>query len=367
MERKKAMKIPPRLTKGDKVAILSPSAGLPSIFPHVYELGLKRVEEVFGLEAVEFPSARKSPGFLAANPQARADDINAAFSDPSIKAIIATIGGNDQVRILPYLDQKLIAAHPKIFLGYSDNTNLHLQLWNWGMVSYYGANLMTQFAMQGKMHDYTVRSIRKALFESSIGEIHPSSEWTDEDLPWDDPGNLQKKRTLYPNAGWDWHQHEGKEVEGILWGGCLEVLEQHLAIRHYLPAPEKLSDAVLFLETSEEMPSEGFVYRFFLSLAELGLLQKFKAILIGRPKTQFCGKFPSEGRELFIAHQKQAIKRALKDTHSDALTIFNVDFGHTDPQLLLPSGGKVLINGSEKKLFLIDRMLSFIENGVENE
>lgn len=341
------MKTPPRLKKGDRVAVLSPSAGLPAIFPHVYELGLKRIRDVFGLEPVEFPSTRKM-----ASPEARADDINAAFADPLIKAIFATIGGNDQMRVLPHLDQKLIAAHPKSFVGYSDNTNLQLLLWNLGIISYYGANVMTQFGMQGKMHDYTVRSIQKALFEDEVGEVHASSEWTDEDLPWDDPANLQKNRTLYSNAGWEWHQYEGKTVEGTLWGGCLEVLEMHLLTRSYLPSPEKLSDAILFVETSEEMPTEGFVYRFFAAMAELGFLQKFKALLVGRPKAQFCGKFPTEGRAPFIAHQKQAIKRALKDYRCDLLTVFNVDFGHTDPQILLPNGGRAWLNGSEKKLIL---------------
>ncbi len=341
------MKTPPRLKKGDKVAVLSPSAGLPAIFPHVYELGLKRIRDVFGLEPVEFPSTRKMT-----SPEARADDINAAFADPSIKAIFATIGGNDQMRVLPHLDQKLIAAHPKIFVGYSDNTNLHLLLWNLGIVSYYGANVMTQFGMQGRMHDYTIRSIRKALFEDEIGEVHAASEWTDEDLPWDDPANLQKSRTLYPNAGWEWHQHEGKAAEGTLWGGCLEVLEMHLLTRSYLPSLDRLTDAVLFVETSEEMPTEGFVYRFFAAMAELGILQKFKALLVGRPKAQFCGKFPTEGREPFIAHQKQAIKNALKDYRCDLLTVFNVDFGHTDPQILLPNGGRACLNGSEKQVIL---------------
>lgn len=99
---------PPPLKKGDKVAILSPSSGLPYVFPWVYEQGLSQMKEIFGLEPVEFPTARKSPDYLSQHPEARAGDINAAFADPSIKGIIATIGGNDQIRILPYLDVELI-------------------------------------------------------------------------------------------------------------------------------------------------------------------------------------------------------------------------------------------------------------------
>ena len=128
---------PSALKPSDKVAIVSPSSGMPFLFPWVYEQGLERLKQVFQLEPIEYPTARQSPEYLSRNPKARAEDINRAFADPSIKGIIATIGGNDQIRILPYLDKKIIGATPKIFMGYSDCTNLHLFLWNLGIISYY--------------------------------------------------------------------------------------------------------------------------------------------------------------------------------------------------------------------------------------
>lgn len=343
-------KIPSKLQKGDKVAIISPSAGLPFVFPWVYELGLKRLREVFQLEPIEFPTARKSPEYLEKNPKARADDVNSAFADKSIKAIIATIGGNDQIRILPYLDVNTIASNPKSFLGYSDNTNLQLILWNLGIVSYYGGNLMTQFAMQGKMHDFTVRYLKKALFEEEIGEFQAASEWTDYDLNWEDPQNLTKMRPLYKSDGWHWHNYENKILEGRLWGGCLEVLDLHLSVRKYLPPLDQLSDSILFLETSEEMPTEGFVYRFLAALGELGILKKLKGLLLACPKAQFCGKTPTEGREAYIANQELAVKKALTDYDCNLLTVFNLNFGHTDPQIIIPNGGIALIDGIKKTI-----------------
>lgn len=338
------------LKKHDRVAILSPSAGLPAIFPWVYELGLKRLQEIFHLTPVEFPTARMHPSKLT--PERRAEDINKAFADPTIKAIIATIGGNDQYRILPYLDAKTIQANPKPFLGYSDNTNLHLYLWNLGITSYYGCNLMNQLAMQGAMHDFTVQSIRKALFEPPIGPIAASSTWTDFDLPWDSPQNLQETRPLYPSEGWDWHNNQGQKVTGKLWGGCLEVIAYHLYTKKYLPDPSKLKNTILYLETSEEMPSSGFIYRFFAALHELGYLNQFQALLMGRPKAQFCGHFPPEGRETFAKLQKEAIKKALHDTKAPLLTVFDLNIGHTDPQVLVPNGGMATINGKVKELSL---------------
>jgi muramoyltetrapeptide carboxypeptidase LdcA involved in peptidoglycan recycling len=341
---------PLSLKSGDKVAIVSPSFGMPFFFPWVYEQGLNRLKEVFNLNPVEFPTARQSPEYLSQNPQARADDINTAFADSSIKGIIVTIGGNDQIRILPYLNKKVISENPKVFMGYSDNTNLHLFLWNLGIVSYYGGAIMTQFAMGGGMQEYTINSIKKAIFSPSIGQINAAPEYSDADLDWADKQNLSKKRPMSSSTGWLWHNNQKQIIKGRLWGGCLEVLDLHLSVRRYLPNFELLDDTVLFIETSEEMPSEGFVYRFIAALAELGLLKKFKAILMGYPKAQFCDKQPPEGREAFIANQQSAVKNALKDYGSKIPVIFNMNFGHTDPQIIIPNGGMVSIDGHAKTI-----------------
>jgi muramoyltetrapeptide carboxypeptidase LdcA involved in peptidoglycan recycling len=338
------------LKAGDKVAIISPSSGMPFLFPWVYKLGLNQIRETFELVPVEFPTACQSPEYLSQNPQARAKDINEAFSDPSIKGIIATIGGIDQIRILPYLDKGLIARNPKIFMGYSDCTNLHLFLWNLGIVSYYGGAVMTQFAMGGGMQDYTINSIKKALIEPPIGHVSTASEYSDADIDWADESNLNKKRPMYPSEGWSWHNTQDQIIEGRLWGGCLEVLDLHLSVRRYLPDFEKLDSTVLFLETSEEMPSEGLVYCFIAALAEIGLLQRFKAILMAYPKAQFCDRQPPEGRDAFILNQQNAVKKALKDYKINLPVIFNMNFGHTDPQIIIPSGGIVKINCGAKTI-----------------
>lgn len=341
---------PISLKPHDKIAIVSPSSGMPFLFPWVYEQGLDRLRKIFQLEPVEFPSSRKSPEFLSQNPQARAEDINSAFADPSIKGIIATIGGNDQIRILPYLDKKVISANPKIFMGYSDCTNLHLFLWNLGIISYYGGAIMTQFAMGGGMEEYTINSIRKAIFDPPIGQVFAASEYSDADLDWSDKQNLSKKRPMYQSQGWVWHNDRNGIIEGRLWGGCLEVLDLHLSVKHYLPDFDQLNDSILFIETSEEMPSEGFVYRFLAALAELHMLDRFQAILMAYPKAQFCDKQAPEGRETFIANQQKAVISALQDYNVTIPVIFHMNFGHTDPQMIVPNGGNVKINGSLKTI-----------------
>lgn len=341
---------PEPLKPGDKVAIISPSAGLPSVFPWVYRQGLQRIREIFHLEPVEFPTACASPGYLSANPQARAKDVNDAFADPTIKGIIATIGGNDQVRILSYLDKDLISKNHKRFFGYSDCTNLHLFLWNLGMTSYYGGAVMTQFAMGGEMDPYTIESLQKGLFSPTIGHVTACNVWSDIDLDWANRENLSKKRGRYPSTGWLWHNNKGALIQGKLWGGCLEVLTFHLSIKRYLPSVEELDGTILYIETSEEMPHEVFVYRFLAALAELDILNRFKAILVGYPKAQFMGQEPPEGRAAYLANQQQAIKQALIDYEVSMPVIFNMNFGHTDPQMLIPNGAIATIDGKNKTI-----------------
>lgn len=341
---------PPPLKPGDKVAIVSPSSGLPFIFPKVYEQGLNRMKEVFKLQPIEYPTARQSPAYLSKNPEARAEDINTAFADSSIKGIIATIGGNDQIRILPYLDKEVISANPKVFMGYSDCTNLHLFLWNLGLISYYGGAVMTQFAMGGGMQEYTIHSIKKAVFDSPIGQIEAALEYSDADLDWADDQNLNKKRPMYPSKGWLWHNNLNQVIKGKLWGGSLEILDLHLSVKRYLPSFDQLDGTILYIETSEEMPSEGFVYRFIAALAELGVLKRFKAILMAYPKAQLFGKEPPEGRPAFILNQQNAVKTALRDYGSNIPVIFNMNFGHTDPQIIIPNGGTVSIDGARNTI-----------------
>jgi len=104
-----------KLQKGDIIAVVSPSWGGPSVFPHIYESGIKTLENL-GLNIKEYPSAKKDADFLYNNPEFRAKDINDAFANPEVKAIFTTIGGDDSIRILPYIDTEIVKNNPKIFL-----------------------------------------------------------------------------------------------------------------------------------------------------------------------------------------------------------------------------------------------------------
>jgi len=338
---------PDKPRPGDRVAVLSPSAGLPAVFPDVYELGLRRIRENFGLVPVEYPSTRAMDAPL----QDRARDVHAAFADPDIKAIVTSIGGEDQIKLLKHLDPGLIRASPKPFFGYSDNTNLHVFLWNLGIVSYHGGAVMVQFGRGGAMHPYTAAYLRRALFERGEAEITPASEYTDEDLDWAENSTLTREPPMFANTlGWTWINGD-RIIEGPAWGGSLEIIDFHLRASKYLLPPDAYEGAVLYLETSEELPSSAYVYRVLMCMAERGLLQRFAAVLVARPKAwSFERPNALEEKARFTSAQEEAIRRALGEYHPRALAVFGLDFGHTDPQCVVPNGGRVRIDGVEERI-----------------
>ncbi|MFE0104384.1 S66 peptidase family protein [Streptomyces sp. NPDC059009] len=338
---------PPKPSPGDRVAVLSPSAGLPGLFPLPYELGLRRLREEFGLEPVEYPTTRK----MGASAEERAADINAAFADPGIKAVIASIGGDDQITVLPHLDRELIRANPKPFFGFSDNTNLLAYLCDAGVVGFHGGSVMCEFGRPGAMAGPTADSLRAALFTPGPYELRPTERFRDVDLPWDDPANFAGEPPTEPAGGWTWRRPE-RVVEGRSWGGNLEILSWLLMADRAIAEDLSTYDGrVLFLETSEELPTAEEVFRVLRSMGERGLLSRFPALLMARPKRQsLTQRNDAAAREAYARGQREAVLRALDAYAPDMMAVFDVDFGHTDPQVVIPYGGVVRVDGPGRRI-----------------
>ncbi|HRH32460.1 MAG TPA: LD-carboxypeptidase [bacterium] len=334
------------LSAGDKVAVLSPSFAAPGKFPEVFELGLKRMRDIFNLEPIEYPTTRK----IGASSEERAQDLISAFSDPNIKAVFASIGGNDQITYIKNLSKEVFINNPKPFFGFSDNTHFANFLWLNGIPSYYGGSVMTQFAMQGEMDPFTIKYLHYALFEHGKKELTESSEYNDEGLDWANTSNLGKKRNYEKNDGWYWSGEI--DVEGVSWGGCLESLDEMLRHDTQLPSNEEFKDVVLICETSEEIPSTDYVFRVFRALGERGILSKIKAVLVGRPKAwEFNKPQGVEEKRLYRDEQRKMIESVVNSYHSGIPIVQNLDFGHTDPQIPFPYGKRVYIESSKKRIW----------------
>ena len=329
---------------GDRVAIVSPSGGLPELFPAPYELGLKRLRD-FGLEPVEYPTTRK----LRSTPEERAADLHAAWSDPSIRAVIASIGGDDQLTVLKHLDPEVFRADAKPFFGYSDNTNLLNHLWSLGIVGYHGGSVMVHLGRGGRPHPAHLASLRAALFEPGWHELTPPTDWGDEPGDWNDRSLLAVEPSMWPHEGWHWVNAD-RVVEGRTWGGNLEIISWLLQAG-FVPPDDALDGCVLLLETSEEMPSAVEVYRILRNMGERGLLQRFPAVLVGRAKAwNFDRRTDPAQKQEYVRQQREALLRAMREYHPDAMLVFDVDFGHTDPQLIIPNGGDVRLDGPARRI-----------------
>lgn len=238
---------------GDRVAVLSPAFAAPAVAPELHEQALSRLEQLTGLIPVEYPTTRQ----LDASPEARAADVNAAFADPSIRAILATIGGDDQILVVPHLDAALAQADPKPFLGYSDNTNILNWLWSLGIRGYYGGSTAVHLGPGPAVDDVHLRSLRAALLDGGTVEITEPEESEDVGRRWTDPRALTEYGDRVATEDWTW-SGPAVRVEGRTWGGCLEVVDQ-LALADRLPSAYDLRGGILLLETSEERPPASWV------------------------------------------------------------------------------------------------------------
>jgi len=343
---------PPKLNPGDKVAAITLSWGGAGKMPHRYEVGKHQLQEEFGLTVSETPHALRDAMWISHNPQARADDLMQAFADPTIKAIFSMIGGEDSIRLLPYVDLNIIRTNPKIFMGYSDTTITHFICWKAGLSSFYGPSFMAGFAENGGMFPYMVDSMRRTLFSAEpIGQIYPNTDgWTVEFLDWADPTNQTRKRQLNPVTGWRWLQVQGVK-RGRLIGGCLEVMDW-LRGTDYFPPLADWQDAILFLETSEETPSPDQVKRMLRPLAAMNIFNNLSGILLGRPG----GNIPPENFPKYDEALREVVVEEAGCT--DLPIITNMDFGHTDPMFVIPYGILTEINCDTQQVILLENAVT---------
>lgn len=310
---------------------VSLSWGGPARFPAVYARGCGVLSSVFGLEVVPAPHVLAPD----APPRDRAADLMLAFADPTIRGIITTIGGEDSILLLPYLDPAVIAANPKVFLGYSDTTVSHFVCHNAGLTTFYGPSVMAGFA---ELLPYTEAAVRRALFSAApIGVLQPAESWTPEWPDWESFA----PRVLRPRRDWTFLQGSGI-AEGRLLGGCIDVME---FLRGTSAWPASFDGAILFLETSEDAPPPPFVTRALRSYAAMGILHAIKGLIFGRPG----------GGERFEEYDAAILQVVRDEEGLDELPIVTgMDFGHTDPMFVLPYGALARIDCERREFAVLE-------------
>lgn len=321
---------PKRLQPSYKITTVSPCngwAGDPDI-TWKYRLGVDRLNKI-GLEVIPAPNSLKGSDYLSKNPQARAEDIMWAFENNNIHAVIANVGGNDSIKLIPYINPNCIKNNPKIFIGYSDVMNLHLLCYKSGLSSFYGDNLLNPIAEQSEWHEYNKKRFIKTLFDASvIGEIEPSCERTFETPDYMDP---LKVRRYYKNDGYSLIQGNGT-VLGRLIGGHTGITELDGTILELLKAD--FEDAILFVEDISEFFNTKSISKFFDTLGKRDILQNLKGILIGKAN-----------EEKSFYERANIIRNIMTEKYNCNIPVlYGLNFGHSSPVCILPYGAMAEID-----------------------
>lgn len=357
---------PRKLKKGDVVALITLSWGGASECKDRYLSGKKQIEETFELRVIETPNALKSSDWIYNNPKERLNDLIWAFKNPEIKAIISIIGGNDSIRLLDFIkkdDLETIKNNPKIFIGLSDTTIINFLCLKAGIVSFYGPSVLFGLAENGGIDDYTKEYFKKSLFSNNpIGQIINNKKgWTLDKVPWEKKYQDMKRKMQQPMQI-KFIQGKGI-VEGNLIGGCADVLE-FMKETELWPDKSMWDKVILFLETSEEIPTTDQFKYWLRNYGAQGILKNINGIIFGIPGGDI--KFDDPGYEkklekhlkTFEEYEKVLLKVTKEYGREDLIIATRLQFGHTMPMITLPYGVKMRLNAKNKNI-------EILESGVE--
>jgi muramoyltetrapeptide carboxypeptidase len=298
---------PPKLKIGDAISIVAPASTVES--RDGFEQGVAALERM-GFR-VRFDERIFQPiRYLAGDDASRAEELMRAFEDPSVHAIIALRGGYGCARLIPLLSKRRLRRHPKIFMGFSDITALHLFFnRHFGWVTIHGP-----MANSSVLKNFPLDQ-----------ESHLLSLWTNPDY---------RPTLQFPQLD-TW---VSGTAEGILTGGCLSIVTTSLGTPYEIRTEGK----VLFLEDQGEPP-----YRLDRMLTHLrlsGKLQNAAGFVLG----QFPDCEPTKS------------DYSSADVLRDFLTEFKVPIianfpaGHGENNWAIPLGAKIRMDASARTISLLD-------------
>lgn len=303
--------IPSKLKKGDTIGVIAPSNyiekdDLEYINASIALMEASGFKVKFGKYVFE-----DTLGY-GTSPEKRAADINWAFKDDEVKAIMCVKGGEDSNTTLDYIDYEMIKNHPKIICGFSDNTSIlnaiHQKA---GLVTYHGPTFKSLTSWEtGYAYKQFIKTFAENTESLIMGE--PEDEYT----------TIQ----------------EG-QATGELVGGNLSLFTKLVCGKYAV----NLQDKILFLEelgfeAAPEMVNSNIYY-----LKQNGVFDRIAGLWIGNYE------HPSK-----VSIEK-IIKNAIGDEYKFPI-IKSDNFGHIDKKIIIPIGTKAEINTNEKiKIKLVEK------------
>lgn len=306
---------PKRLSEGDTVSLISPGSAVPS--PDDIRSATEAVEAL-GLKAKFAANTTAGTGYRTKPRKARIDDIHEAFSDSETTGIICIRGGYGSGMLLDGLDYDLIRQNPKVFIGYSDITALHLAIHqNAGLVTFHGPVALSAFT------DFTARHFKKMLFENKAAGLLQN------------PGGNVGIREANPTRG-----ITPGTVQGNLTGGNLSLISSLLGTDYEIDTKDK----ILFLEDVGEAPYR--IDRMLNQLRLAGKLDDAAGIVFG-----VCsGCETGDTASTWDSSLGEVLDNYLRGSGTPAF--YGLLIGHTSHQLTLPYGIKAVLDADNGALII---------------
>jgi muramoyltetrapeptide carboxypeptidase len=312
---------PPRLRPGALVGLVAPGGVLDE--RHI-ESSVRNLEGM-GLRVKLARNVRAAHGGYAGTVAQRVDDLHAMFRDPEVSAIWCARGGSGCTALLPHLDYALMRRAPRIVVGFSDATALHLALLRRaGLASFHGPAAISTFS------DYSVANLRAVLMEP---ERQRTFEAAAENVARAAEQPQYERRTYV----------EGVAV-GPLLGGNLSVLSAMVGTP-YGPAAGR---SLLFLEEVGEAP-----YRIDRMLTQLG-----QAGILGAATGTMLGVF--QRCEATDGEPSLTLQEVLREHFggSPRPAGYGYSFGHIAQQMTLPIGIRARLDTRAQTLTLLEPAVS---------
>ncbi len=312
---------PPRLRRGDVVGLVEPAWFTPDSFEIEQVLATIRA---MGLVPRPATHLLDRYGYLAGRDEARAGDLNAMYADTEVKAIFAVRGGWGCARILPYLNFNVIRANPKLLIGFSDITALHLALaTRTDCPTIHGPNASSAWGQ------LSWDSFHKLAFEAG------TPTWRTPPGTEDRLAQRSSVRTYTPGR-----------ASGPLLGGNLTVLSSLMGTP-WLPSFE---GAILFIEDTDEAPYR--IDRMLTQLSLAGILHRLAGIVFGQCTDCVARNSSSLGGFTVSEVLQQHLPRLGVPAFEGAL------FGHVANQFSMPLGIRAEIDATEGTIRMLEPVVA---------
>lgn len=301
-----------RLKKGDTIGIIAPA----SCTSYEKVLEAKKNIENMGYRIILGECTKKAWYSYAGTDEERAKEINDFFKNKEIDAIICMRGGYGCNRLVELVDFQIIKENPKIFIGYSDITTLHMSInEKTGLITFHGPMAVSNF-----LNGYNEETYRHFIEVLSVP---------------------QEKREL-KNFSKNLEVINGGKCQGKVVGGNLATLIATLGTEYDLDYNGK----ILFLEEIGEKTYK--IDRFLNQLKKHGVLEKIEGVILG----DFRNCPPDSEKDMSLLEVFYDYFRDLRKP-----VVFNFESGHSEPMLTLPLGALCEIDGDNRKITILENVV----------